>query len=172
MWTSAGIHEDTKSGCYASDTNKPKQTVEPTSTTTTKAPTQIPTDAPSASVDQKEELKDALKKKESLVWFGDVQNDVTGNWRLAEYSESDSQESFAIDYYKAFFEDDKEIHAVINMTTRTTACLSMIDSNIIDVTIHDYIEGEEHDAKALFGGDVMKEFWVYIDSGKIEELKD
>ena len=152
------------------ETTPATQTNEPAKTAPTTAPTSKPTEAP--KTDPKEEQKEELKKKEALVWFGDVRNDTTGNWRLSEYSESDSQETFAVDYYKAFFENDKEIHAVINMTNKTTACLSMIDSNTIDVTIHEYVKGEEHDAKVLFGGDVLKEFWVYIDSGKIEELKD
>ena len=121
--------------------------------------------------DPKEELKKAIKDKEHLVWFGDVRNDVTGNWRLSEYTSRDSQESFAADYYKAFFENDKEIHAVINMTLKTTSCLSVIDSNTIDVTIKEYIKGEEHDAKELFGGMLLKEYWVHLDTGDIEEIQ-
>lgn len=123
-----------------------------------------------ATENDKELLKNAVKEKYGLVFFGNVRNDVTGNWRLAEYSASDSQEHLAIEYYKAFFEDDKEIHAVINMTNKTTARLSLIDSNTIDVTIHEYIENEEHDAKELFGGMVLGDFWVKIDTGDIEQI--
>ena len=119
--------------------------------------------------DDKSVLQDRLKDDMSLVWFGDVRNDATGNWRYSMYSESDSQETFALEYYKAFFESDDEIHAVINTTNKTTAKISVVGTKL-DVTIHEYLEDEEHDANKLFGGDVLKQYLVSIDDGSVEDV--
>lgn len=121
--------------------------------------------------DSMNDLKDVLNQNENLTWFGSVRNDTTGKWRLSEYASGDSQESFAADYYKAFFENNDEIHAVINMSLRTTARLQMINKNTIDVTIMEYVEDEEHDANVLFGGTLLKEYWVYLDTGNIEQIQ-
>ena len=123
------------------------------------------------SSDDKTALQDKIKDEKSLVWFGDVRNDNTGKWRYSMYSANDSQETFAADYYKAFFENDDEIHAVINTTNKTTAKVSVVGSQL-DVTIHEYVEDEEHDANALFGGSVLKQYLVNISDGSIEEISD
>jgi hypothetical protein len=115
--------------------------------------------------------KEALKDKENLVWFGDVQNDVTGKWRLSEYASSDTQETFAVEYYNAFFESDDEIHAVINFTNNTTGKISKIMDDTLDVTIQEYVDGEEHDANELFSGMLLKEYWVTISTGEIEVIQ-
>ena len=121
--------------------------------------------------DSKEELKNALKDKEGLVWFGDVRNDVTGNWRLSEYASSDTLETFAAEYYNAFFESDDEIHAVINMSTKVTGKITKVMDDTLDVTLYEYVKGEEHDAKELYGGMLLKEYWVTISTGEIEEIQ-
>ena len=141
--------------------NRPKTTQSPT-----------PTPQPTAVVnDLKSEKKDALEEKENLVWRGKVRNDVTGNWRLSMYSSKDSQEKLAFEYYDAFFESDDEIHAVINAALKTTARINPIKGmGILDVSILKYIEGEEHDAKLLFSGNLIKQYWVYTDTGVIEEI--
>ena len=121
--------------------------------------------------DEKAELKNALKDKESLEWFGDVRNDKTGNWRLAQYSSADSLETFAADYYHAFFESDDEIHAVINRSLNVTGRVSVIMDDTLDITLFDYVDKEEHDADMLFTGTLLKEYWVTISTGEIEEIQ-
>ena len=69
---------------------------------------------------------------------------------------------------KAYFKSNNEIHALINMATKRTARISVLFDSILDVTIKQYVKGEEHDAKELFGGKTLKEYWVYLDTGKIE----
>lgn len=119
----------------------------------------------------KKELKKTVKSDHHLVWMGDVRNDNTGRWKLSEYSGSESLETFAADYYSAFFDSDDEIHAVINMATSVTGRISVIDSNTLDVTLFDYVEDEEHDANALFGGTLLSQYWVTISTGEIELLE-
>lgn len=40
----------------------------------------------------------------------------------------------------------------MNFSLNTTSSISVLYNGILDVSIHEYINGEEHDAKALFGG--------------------
>ena len=39
--------------------------------------------------------------------------------------------------------------------------------NLLDVTIYEYVDKEEHDAKVLFSGMVLDEYFIDIDSGEI-----
>lgn len=130
------------------------------------------TPAPTEDTRTKEEIREELKEKYHLVWFGDVRNDVTGNWRLAEYAASEPFENFALDYYKAYVENDKEVHAVINMTVDVTYSLtaSSVDMGYLFVRALDYVEGEEHDAKTLFTGDELGKFEIDTKTGKIEKI--
>ena len=150
--------------------------------TTTVAPTPTPTqkaiideddnDLTKAYADEaKEDLKAALEDKYGLVWFGSVRNDTTGNWRLSEYASSEPLEDFSVDYYKAYFEDDKEIHAVINMSTSVTGKISKLSDDLLDVTLFEYVSKEEHDADKLFSGMFLKEYFVTISTGEIEEIQ-
>lgn len=122
------------------------------------------------NVIDKEELQKQIKDDENLVFMGNVRNDVTGNWRLSEYASSDQFQNFALDYYKAFFEDDKEVHAVINMSTKVTASISKIGDTLY-ISLYEYVDGEEHDAKELFTGMFYKEYWINTITGEIEEIR-
>mgnify|MGYP000787866733 FL=1 len=42
---------------------------------------------------------------------------------------------------------------------------------MLDVSIYEYVDGEEHDAKLLFGGTLLKQYFVYTDTGEIEEIQ-
>ena len=114
--------------------------------------------------------KKELEDSKNLTWFGDVRNDVTGNWRLSEYASSESQETFAVEYYNNYFDSDDEIHALINMTNKTTARISKMMDDTLNVCIYEYIDGEEHDAKKLFGGMKLKEYFVTISTNEIEDI--
>ena len=99
-----------------------------------------------------------------------VRNDVTGNWKLARTSDVFNIEEYALDYYNTYFNDDNEIHAVVNFTNNTTTNISYM-FGILDVAIHEYVDKEEHDANILFSGDVIEEYYVYIDNGDIEKIR-
>lgn len=104
--------------------------------------------------------------------INNVRNDVTGNWRITTISNSSLSdiENYAFDYYHKYFKSNDEIHAIVNFSTRTTNRLQ-ISGNSILVTIHEYEEDEEHDAKELFKGDVLSMYTVYADNGDIERIK-
>ena len=98
-----------------------------------------------------------------------VNNDVTGNWRLAKTSSNINIADYALDYYKTYFKDDEEIHAVVNFSNRTTTKVSVSKTfGVIGLTVHEYVDKEEHDAKELFGGKVLESYNVYLDNGDIE----
>ena len=119
----------------------------------------------------KEELQRLLKQKENLTWKGNVNEDVTGNWRWSEYSSPDSQETIAVEYYNAFFEGETEIHALINRTNKTTGRMQMLGSRTMVVTILKYVENEENSAKSLFGGEMLSQYHINLDTGDIEKIQ-
>ena len=123
-------------------------------------------------IDERQALKEKLKTDYKLEWIGKLSDDTTGRWRLSKYNSDETPEKIALDYYTAYFENNDEIHAIINTKQNITVRLSILGNSIIDVTIKEYIEGEEQSAKTLFEGKVLKEYWVHIDTGKIEELED
>ena len=54
----------------------------------------------------------------------------------------------------------------MNFTYNTTSKISVM-GNLLDVTIYEYVDKEEHDAKLLFSGMVLDEYFIDIDSGEI-----
>lgn len=43
--------------------------------------------------------------------------------------------------------------------------------NILNVTIYEYMDKEENDTALLYSGRLLKEFFVYMDNGDIEEIQ-
>ncbi|EDT74720.1 hypothetical protein [Clostridium butyricum] len=99
-----------------------------------------------------------------------VRNDVTGNLRLTKIADNNLIQEYALDYYQQKFKNDNEIHGIINFNLNTTTSISIFGDHL-DVVIHEYIDKEEHDAKKLFSGMVLKEYWIYKDNGDIEEIR-
>lgn len=100
----------------------------------------------------------------------DVPNDVTESWKYVTTALSTDFTEYDLSYYNTYFSDNKEIHAIINFTNNTTAKISVI-GNMLDVTIYEYVDKEEHDADLLYSGKLLKEYFVYIDNGDIEEVQ-
>ena len=99
-----------------------------------------------------------------------VPNDVTGNWRIASIAENIEIQDYALDYYKEYFKSDDEIHAIVNFNYKTTTKISVM-GNLLDVSVYEYVDKEEHDAKLLFSGMLLKEYHVNKDTGEIEEIQ-
>lgn len=113
--------------------------------------------------------KDVAELENKLIPL-DVPNDVTKNWKYVTIAQSTDFTEYALSYYNTYFSDNKEIHAIINFTNNTTTKISVI-GNMLDVTIYEYVDKEEHDAKKLFSGMLLTEYFVYIDNGDIEEVQ-
>lgn len=100
-----------------------------------------------------------------------VRNDTTGNWRISLIADSATPDEYALDYYNTLFSSDNEIHGVINFSLNTTTRISILYEGVLDVTVLEYLDGEEHDAKELFGGDLLAEYWIHADTGEIEKIQ-
>lgn len=99
-----------------------------------------------------------------------VRNDATGNYRIMKIAEDVQIEDIALDYYKKYFSDSKEVHFVINFSKNTTTSITDMGT-LLDVTVHEYINKEEHDAKVLGGGKVLAQYQVNKESGKVEKIQ-
>ncbi|MGN0162700.1 MAG: hypothetical protein ACI4EA_03830 [Candidatus Ornithomonoglobus sp.] len=99
-----------------------------------------------------------------------VRNDKTGHWKISSIASNIQFEEYAASYYDRYFTDDKQIHFIVNFALKTTSVVSCF-GNILDVTVHEYIDGEEHDANILGGGTVLAEYFVYLDNGDIEWIQ-
>lgn len=108
---------------------------------------------------------------ESQFTVSDVINDVTGNWRISVINKSMNFEEYALSYYKKYFTDDKEIHAIVNFAYNTTTKIQVI-GDTLDITVYEYVKDEEHDAKALFSGMFLSEYIVYTDNGDIDKQEE
>ena len=104
--------------------------------------------------------------------YDTVRNDVTGNWKCIVIAENNfNVEDYALSCYKNYFDSDKTILAVENLTTKTSTSISVV-SGLLYVSVYEYTKGEEHDAKAMFSGTHLVDYIVYTDNGDIEKVTD
>lgn len=118
----------------------------------------------------KEDLQQMLKDNEGLAFNPGIPNDPAGILRAGVYNSNTSQENLALDYYKAFFGNDSEIHALINSANKTTACVQVMGDEL-DVTLTEYVDKEETDADLLFSGTFLSEYNVNINTGEIKKIQ-
>lgn len=104
------------------------------------------------------------------VFFKSVINDVTGNWRYATISSNVDIEEYILSYYKNYFKADNEVHGIVNFARKTTTRITC-SSGLLTVSILDYVDGEEHDAKIMYSGQLLETYYVYTDNGDIEKAK-
>lgn len=121
----------------------------------------------SESIDAEDKLEEPLGF--NVMFSNTYHNDTTGNWRLARIADDISIEEYAVDYYNNYFESDDEIHVIVNFTLNTTTKIAVI-GNLLDVSITEYVDGEEHDAKVACSGTLLNEYHINIDNGKIEDF--
>lgn len=128
-------------------------------------------DAINSTEQQSDKTQDESTAKDDISFVvTNVTNDVTGNWRIATIAENIEMQDYALDYYKEYFKSDDEIHAIVNFNYKTTTKISVM-GNLLDVSVYEYVDKEEHDAKLLFSGMLLKEYHVNKDTGEIEEIQ-
>ena len=75
--------------------------------------------------------------------YDTVRNDVTGNWKCIVIAENNfNVEDYALSCYKNYFDSDKTILAVENLTTKTSTSISVV-SGLLYVSVYEYTKGEE-----------------------------
>ena len=128
-------------------------------------------DAINSTEQQSDKTQDESTAKDDISFVvTNVPNDVTGNWRIATIAENIEMQDYALDYYKEYFKSDDEIHAIVNFNYKTMTKISVM-GNLLDVSVYEYVDKEEHDAKLLFSGMLLKEYHVNKDTGEIEEIQ-
>lgn len=105
-----------------------------------------------------------------VIFSDNVKNDATGNARLAKVTGEKSVEEYVLDYYKIYFKSDQEVHAIVNYTLNTTACVTSAGDKI-NVRIYEHKDGEEQDAKKLFTGEKYAEYNVDKETGTIDKVE-
>lgn len=113
--------------------------------------------------------KDSSNEDSIACATSSVSNDVTGNWRILSVAEARTVDDYAVDYYKKCFESDTEIHAIVNFTYKTTTKIMHL-GDLVNVTVYEYVDGEEHDAKKLFSGMVLTDKFYDVETGKEVDL--
>ncbi len=108
---------------------------------------------------------------ETFQFSDSIINDITGKWRLSLIASSKDTTEYAIDYYNTLFNSNDEIHAIVNFSKNTTTKISVLFDEMLDVTVYEYVDKEEHDANLLFSGMLLKEYWINIESGEIEIIQ-
>ena len=166
------------------ESEQENDTTQQTETVMESEPESEPTPQPETTVDNKPESEptETTEKEQTSECIGKniddidahfrvskVRNDVTGNWRISSIDESINMEEYALSYYKKYFSNDTEIHAIVNSSYNTTTQISVV-FNTLNVSIYEYVDGEEHDAKLLFSGMLLKQYSVNMDTGEIEEI--
>lgn len=118
-----------------------------------------------------EETESELKDETIQVDYrGAISDDVTGNWRLSFVSTEKEIGDYALNFAEEFLTSSDEIHAIINTTRMETYRIKEVLSNTISISVFEYVDSEEHSAKTLFGGNLLKDYWLYTDTGEIEDI--
>lgn len=123
---------------------------------------------PDTSIETKPANEDPLGF--NVIFSNTYRNDVTGNWRLAKTADNINIEEHAVNYYNNYFKSDNEVHIIINFALNTTSCITVM-GNLLDVSVMEYVDKEEHDAKLACSGMLLSEYHVNIDTGEIEQIQ-
>lgn len=98
-------------------------------------------------------------------------DDQYDTWRLAEISEDINFEEYALDYYHHYFQSDKEIHFVINFARNTTTRITSLGGSILDLTIKEYVDGEEDDANLACSGALLSRYQIDVKTGDMVQIE-
>ena len=101
-----------------------------------------------------------------------VRNDVTERWKCLVIAANNIDiTQYALSCYEKYFDTDDTILAVENLTTKTAASITKVGDQL-SVSVYEYVDGEEHDAKLMFSGTPLGSYIVYLDNGDIEKVTD
>jgi len=157
-------------GCGSNSKNEPAPEPQEQQAVTQSA------EKPEPSAPQEDEAETGSGANEvdgiSVTYYDTVRNDNTGNWRLAVIADNSDLNDYVVDFYKEYITDDAQLLGIVNLTLNTTTRVKHIMGDWLEVTVMEYQDGEEHDAKMLFGGDVLKTYWINSETGEVDEDLD
>lgn len=124
------------------------------------------TDSPISSYDEDSSSSSSSAIDGVVVDYrGKFKDDVTENWRLSTVVTSKPIEDYAFDYYKAYFNNDNEIHWIINYADNTTSRINCMDGYLF-VSTYSHVDGEENSAKEIGGGSFISDCTLSAKDGK------
>lgn len=97
-----------------------------------------------------------------------VRNDATGRWRMLRYCANKDFIPCVMPYYEAYFQDDAEVHAVVDLKYSTY--MITCDGSRLKIRKYTYVEGEEHSAGTLGSGELLGRYEVDLKTGEVTEL--
>lgn len=155
--------ESTSSQKIAASQNTEQSTVQTESEVATSAPeTQTETE-----VSSKPDYPDSIDGID-ISFSQTVNDDVTGNWRLAKVTTETPVSDYALDYYKHFFASDDEVHIIVNFSLNTTTSINCMAGQLF-VTTYEYVKNEEASAKTLCSGSLIEDYTIDLKTGKIDK---
>jgi len=101
---------------------------------------------------------------EKVEFVGPMENDESGNIRLATTASAIPTGDYGFAYYKAYFKSDDEVHAVVNTNLGTTTSIRCKDGVLL-IDTYAYVEGEEKDAALLFTGEAQGSYVLDAETG-------
>lgn len=98
-------------------------------------------------------------------------DDATGKWRKVTFAKGEVKfQYYTLCYYDTYFESDDEVHVLYNFSNKTVNCINCFGS-FLDLRVLDYVDKEEHSAKAACGGTLLAEYHIDIATGVVEQIQ-
>lgn len=106
-----------------------------------------------------------------VTFYKEVRNDKTGRWRMGVMAEPVQVQDIALDYWNHFAESSDEVHVVVNFAYNTTTVINRYGDTLV-MDVHEYVDGEEHNADIAGSGQYLGTFTVDCTTGEVTEIKD
>lgn len=105
-----------------------------------------------------------------VTFYKEVRNDKTGRWRMGVMAEAVQVQDIALDYWNHFAESNDEVHIVVNFAYNTTTVINRYGDTLV-MDVHEYVDGEEHNADIAGSGQYLGTFTVDCTTGEVTEIK-
>lgn len=105
----------------------------------------------------------------NILFYNHMNNDVTGEWRVALTSTPHPVRDYIEYYYKTYVKPEDAVHVIVNFTLKTTTLIRGINSYIpyFEIATYEYADGDEHDAKQCPGGMSYGSDIVFTDTWEV-----
>lgn len=101
---------------------------------------------------------------------GTIRNDVTEKWRMVKFAEPINTLEYLLSYNDMYMDKNTSVHVLINFTYGTTTLINDFGT-YLDVSVFEYQDKEEHDAKKIGTGFLLGEYQIYKDNGDIVDFE-
>ena len=106
-----------------------------------------------------------------ILFYDHMENDVTGEWRVALTSTPHPVSDYIEYYYKTYVKPDDMVHVIVNFTLKTTTLLRSINTGFpyFEIATYEYADGDEHDAKQCPGGISYGSQIAFTDTWEVQD---